>query len=30
MPIDRAHSLDEVLDAAAEHARTTGLAPMWR
>ncbi|MCE9571750.1 MAG: radical SAM protein [Deltaproteobacteria bacterium] len=29
MPIDRAHSLDEVLDAAAEHARLTGLAPMW-
>jgi 23S rRNA (adenine2503-C2)-methyltransferase len=29
MPIDRAHSLDEVLDAATEHARTTGLAPMW-
>ncbi len=29
MPIDRAHSLDEVLDAACEHARVTGLAPMW-
>jgi 23S rRNA (adenine2503-C2)-methyltransferase len=29
MPIDRAHALDEVLDAAVEHARTTGLAPMW-
>jgi 23S rRNA (adenine2503-C2)-methyltransferase len=29
MPIDRAHALDEVLDAAAEHARLTGLAPMW-
>jgi 23S rRNA (adenine2503-C2)-methyltransferase len=29
MPIDRAHSLDEVLAAAAEHARLTGLAPMW-
>jgi 23S rRNA (adenine2503-C2)-methyltransferase len=29
MPIDRAHSLDEVLDAAIEHARVTGLAPMW-
>jgi 23S rRNA (adenine2503-C2)-methyltransferase len=29
MPIDRAHSLDEVLAAAAEHARTTGLSPMW-
>ncbi len=29
MPIDRAHSLDEVLDAAVEHAKATGLAPMW-
>ncbi len=29
MPIERAHSLDEVLAAAAEHARTTGLSPMW-
>ena len=29
MPIDRAHSLDDVLEAAAEHARTTGLSPMW-
>jgi 23S rRNA (adenine2503-C2)-methyltransferase len=29
MPIDRAHSLDEVLEAAVEHARATGLAPMW-
>ena len=29
MPIDRAHPLDEVLAAAAEHARATGLAPMW-
>ena len=29
MPIDRAHPLDEVLEAAVEHARTTGLAPMW-
>ena len=29
MPIARANSLEEVLDAAAEHARTTGLAPMW-
>jgi 23S rRNA (adenine2503-C2)-methyltransferase len=29
MPIDRAHSLDDVLDAAADHARLTGLAPMW-
>jgi 23S rRNA (adenine2503-C2)-methyltransferase len=29
MPIDAAHPLDEVLDAAEEHARLTGLAPMW-
>ena len=29
MPIDRAHSLDDVLEAAVEHARTTGLSPMW-
>jgi 23S rRNA (adenine2503-C2)-methyltransferase len=29
MPIDRAHTLDEVLAAAADHARATGLAPMW-
>jgi 23S rRNA (adenine2503-C2)-methyltransferase len=29
MPIDRAHSLDAVLDAAAEHATLTGLASMW-
>jgi 23S rRNA (adenine2503-C2)-methyltransferase len=29
MPIDAAHSLDEVMDAVAEHARRTGLAPMW-
>jgi 23S rRNA (adenine2503-C2)-methyltransferase len=29
MPIDAANPLDEVLDAAEEHARTTGLAPMW-
>jgi 23S rRNA (adenine2503-C2)-methyltransferase len=29
MPIDRAHSLDDVLDAAVEHARVTGLSPMW-
>ncbi len=29
MPIARAHDLDEVLAAAAEHARATGLAPMW-
>jgi len=29
MPIDRAHPLTEVLEAAAGHARTTRLAPMW-
>jgi 23S rRNA (adenine2503-C2)-methyltransferase len=29
MPIDRANPLDEVIDAAVEHGRTTGLAPMW-
>jgi 23S rRNA (adenine2503-C2)-methyltransferase len=29
MPIDAAHPLDEVLDAAVEHARATGLAPLW-
>jgi 23S rRNA (adenine2503-C2)-methyltransferase len=29
MPIELAHSLDEVLDAVEEHARSTGLAPMW-
>ncbi len=29
MPIDEAHPLEEVLDAVAEHATATGLAPMW-
>ncbi len=29
MPIDGSHPLDEVLDAGVEHARVTGLAPMW-
>jgi len=29
MPIDRAHDLDDVLEAAAEHVAITGLAPMW-
>jgi 23S rRNA (adenine2503-C2)-methyltransferase len=29
MPIARAHAIDEVLDAAVEHARITGLSPMW-
>ncbi|MDB4957329.1 MAG: Ribosomal large subunit methyltransferase [Myxococcales bacterium] len=29
MPIDRAHDLEDVLAAAAEHARLTNLSPMW-
>ena len=29
MPIADRHELDEVIEAAAHHARTTGLAPMW-
>jgi 23S rRNA (adenine2503-C2)-methyltransferase len=29
MPIEQAQPLDEVIDAVEEHARTTGLAPMW-
>ncbi len=29
MPIDGAHPLEEVLEAAGEHARETGLAPMF-
>lgn len=29
MPIDQAHPLEEVLDAAAEHAELTGHSPMW-
>jgi len=29
MPIARAHDLDEVIAATADHARATGLAPMW-
>lgn len=29
MPIDRAHALSDVLDAAAEHVAITGLSPMW-
>jgi 23S rRNA (adenine2503-C2)-methyltransferase len=29
MPIDESHPLDDVLDAVVEHARATGLAPMW-
>ena len=29
MPIARAHALDDVIAACEEHARVTGLAPMW-
>jgi 23S rRNA (adenine2503-C2)-methyltransferase len=29
MPIEAAHPLGELLDAVEEHARLTGLAPMW-
>jgi 23S rRNA (adenine2503-C2)-methyltransferase len=29
MPIDRAHPLAEVLEAAGEHAEATGRSPMW-
>ena len=29
MPITATHPLEEVIDAVEEHARTTGLAPMW-
>jgi 23S rRNA (adenine2503-C2)-methyltransferase len=29
MPIARAHDIEDVLDAAAEHAKTTRLSPMW-
>jgi 23S rRNA (adenine2503-C2)-methyltransferase len=29
MPIDARYPLDEVMDATEEHARTTGIAPMW-
>jgi 23S rRNA (adenine2503-C2)-methyltransferase len=29
MPIDRAHPLDLVLEAAEAHVAVTGLAPMW-
>ncbi len=29
MPIDGSHPLDDVIDACVEHARVTGLAPMW-
>ena len=29
MPGERANPLDEVIDAAVDHALITGLAPMW-
>lgn len=29
MPIAKTHALEDVLDAAVEHARVTGLAPLW-
>jgi 23S rRNA (adenine2503-C2)-methyltransferase len=29
MPIEAAHSLEDVIVAVEEHARATGLAPMW-
>jgi 23S rRNA (adenine2503-C2)-methyltransferase len=29
MPIERTHALEDVVDAACEHAKLTGLAPMW-
>jgi 23S rRNA (adenine2503-C2)-methyltransferase len=29
MPIEHRHPLSRVLEAAADHARVTGLAPMW-
>ncbi len=29
MPINHVHTLEEVIDAAVEHARITSLAPMW-
>jgi 23S rRNA (adenine2503-C2)-methyltransferase len=29
MPIDRAHHLGDVMNAAAEHVALTRLAPMW-
>jgi len=29
MPIEARHPLDEVLEACREHARLTGIAPMW-
>jgi 23S rRNA (adenine2503-C2)-methyltransferase len=29
MPIDGAHPLEDVFSAGVEHARATGLAPLW-
>ena len=29
MPIEQAHALPDVMDAVVEHAKTTGLLPMW-
>ena len=29
MPITAAHPLEDVIDAAVEHAKLTGLAPLW-
>jgi len=29
LPIERAHPLPTIIDACVEHARTTGLAPLW-
>ena len=29
MPIDRVYPLERVIDAAIDHARITGIAPMW-
>ena len=29
MPIEKAHSLEDVLEAVIEHTTLTGLAPMW-
>jgi 23S rRNA (adenine2503-C2)-methyltransferase len=29
MPIEKTHTLEEILDAGVEHARLTGLAPLW-
>jgi 23S rRNA (adenine2503-C2)-methyltransferase len=29
MPIDKSHALEDVLEAAVEHAQLTGRSPMW-